>query len=68
MVKVNSGWSAALRGMGVGDKVIFPVRSISSINSIIVRLRLEMCQEGANWKRVGKIDKENGEFTIQRIA
>lgn len=68
MVKVSSGWSAALRGMGVGDKVIFPVRKLSSINSIIVRLRLEMCQEGANWERVGKIDKEKGEFTIQRIA
>lgn len=68
MVKVSSEWTAALRGMGVGDKVIFPVRKISSVNSTISRLRLEMCQEGANWKRVGKIDKEKGEFTIQRIA
>lgn len=68
MVKVTENWASTLRGMKVGEIVIFPVASISSINTTICRLRLEMCVEGADWKRVGVIDKKNGEFKIKRVS
>lgn len=68
MVKVTENWAQTLRGMKVGEIVIFPVASISSINTTICRLRLEMYQEGADWKRVGVIDKKNGEFQIKRVS
>ena len=51
MVKVTENWAATLRAMKVGDIVVFPVRAISSVNTTISRLRLEMCVENADWKR-----------------
>ena len=42
MVKVTENWAATLRAMKVGDIVVFPVRAISSVNTTISRLRLEM--------------------------
>lgn len=69
MVKtVTENWTPALRDMKVGDVMEFPVRSISSVNSIISRLRLEMCVEGADWKREGDIDRTRGMFKIKRTA
>ena len=62
MVKVTENWTSTLRGMKVDQIVIFPITSISSINTTISRLRLEMCQEGADWKRVGEIDAKRGSF------
>lgn len=67
MVKVTENWASTLRQMKVGEVVIFPVSSISSVNTTISRLRLEMCQEGADWKRIGEIDRKNGEFKIKRV-
>ena len=43
MVKVTENWASTLRGMKVGETVIFPISSISSVNTTISRLRLEMC-------------------------
>ena len=54
--------------MKVGDVLTFPIRSISTINSLLSRLRLEMCVEGADWKREGNIDKKAGSFKIKRVA
>lgn len=68
MVKVTENWASTLRQMKVGEVVIFPVSSISSVNTTISRLRLEMCQEGADWKRIGEIDRKNGEFKIKRVS
>ena len=45
MVKVTENWASTLRAMKVGDIVVFPVRAISSVNTTISRLRLEMCVE-----------------------
>lgn len=45
MVKVTENWAATLRAMKVGDIVVFPVRAISSVNTTISRLRLEMCRK-----------------------
>lgn len=42
MVKVTENWAATLRAMKVGDIVVFPVRAISSVNTTISRLRLEV--------------------------
>ena len=63
MVKVTENWAATLRAMKVGDIVVFPVRAISSVNTTISRLRLEMCVENADWKRTGEVDRKRGEFT-----
>ncbi|MBD8001563.1 hypothetical protein [Phocaeicola faecium] len=68
MVKVTENWSSALRGMKVGEILVFPVSSISVINTTISRLRLEMCLEGAEWKRIGEIDKKKGEFKVKRMS
>lgn len=68
MVKVTENWASTLREMKVGAVVVFPVKAISSVNSTISRLRLEMCVEKADWKRIGEIDKEKGEFIIQRVS
>lgn len=68
MVKVTENWASTLRGMNVGEIVIFPISSISSVNTTISRLRLEMCMEGADWKRVGEIDREKGEFKVKRVS
>lgn len=68
MVKVTENWASTLRGMKVGDVVIFPISSISSVNTTICRLRLEMCLDGADWKRIGEIDKKKGEFKIKRVS
>lgn len=68
MVKVTENWASTLRQMKVGEVVIFPVSSISSVNTTISRLRLEMCQSGADWRRVGEIDRKNGEFKIKRVS
>ena len=64
MVKVTENWAATLRAMKVGDIVVFPVRAISSVNTTISRLRLEMCVENADWKRTGEVDRKRGEFKI----
>lgn len=66
--KVTENWTPALRDMNVGDIMEFPIKAISSVNSIISRLRLEMCVEGADWKRDGDIDKKKGTFKIKRTA
>ena len=68
MVKVTENWTSTLRGMKVDQIVIFPITSISSVNTTISRLRLEMCQEGADWKRVGEIDRKKGEFRVKRVS
>ena len=68
MKKVTENWAETLRNMKLGEKVAFPVRAISSVNTTISRLRLEMCVEGADWKRDGNIDRKNGTFTIKRVA
>ncbi|MCZ8373094.1 MULTISPECIES: hypothetical protein [Phocaeicola] len=68
MVKITENWASALRGMKVGETVIFPISSISSVNTTISRLRLEMCVEGADWKRVGEIDRKKGEFKVKRVS
>lgn len=68
MVKVTENWASTLRGMKVGETVIFPISSISSVNTTISRLRLEMCMEGADWKRVGEIDRKKGEFKVKRVS
>lgn len=68
MIKVTENWASTLRGMKVGDVVIFPISSISSVNTTICRLRLEMCLDGADWKRIGEIDKKKGEFKIKRVS
>lgn len=68
MVKVTENWASTLRGMNVGEIVIFPISSISSVNTTISRLRLEMCMEGADWKRVGEIDRKKGEFKVKRVS
>lgn len=68
MVKVTENWASTLRGMSVGEIVIFPISSISSVNTTISRLRLEMCMEGADWKRVGEIDRKKGEFKVKRVS
>ena len=68
MVKVTENWASTLRGMKVGETVIFPISSISSVNTTISRLRLEMCVEGADWKRVGDIDRKHGEFKVKRVS
>lgn len=65
---VTKDWSPTLRSMKVGDVLTFPIRSISTINSLLSRLRLEMCVEGADWKRVGEIDKKVGSFRVKRIS
>jgi len=65
---VTEDYSPALRNMRVGDVLTFPVKSISTINSLLSRLRLEMCVEGADWKRAGDIDKRKGLFKIKRVA
>ena len=67
-VKVTENWASTLRGMKVGETVIFPISSISSVNTTISRLRLEMCVEGADWKRVGEIDRKHGEFKVKRVS
>lgn len=61
MVKVTENWASTLRAMKVGDIVVFPVRAISSVNTTISRLRLEMCVENADWKRTG--ERNNKVFT-----
>ena len=66
--KVTENWSPSLREMQVGDIVEFPVKEISSVNTTISRLRLEMCVEGADWKRDGDIDRKKGTFRIKRTA
>ena len=68
MVKATENRAPTLRGMKVGQIVIFPITSISSVNTTISRLRLEMCQEGADWKRVGEIDRKKGEFQVKRVS
>ena len=68
MVKVTENWAATLRARKVGDIVVFPVRAISSVNTTISRLRLEMCVENADWKRTGEVDRKRGEFKIQRVS
>lgn len=68
MKKATKNWATTLREMAVGEIVKFPVHAISSVNTTISRLRLEMCMEGANWKRIGVIDKKDGEFMIKRIS
>ena len=68
MVKETENWAATLRAMKVGDIVVFPVRAISSVNTTISRLRLEMCVENADWKRTGEVDRKRGEFKIQRVS
>jgi hypothetical protein len=65
---VTEDYSPALRSMRVGDVLTFPVKSISTINSLLSRLRLEMCVEGADWKRIGDIDKRKGIFRVKRVA
>lgn len=60
--------SGTLQRMKVNDVVTFSVRIIPTVNTTISRLRLQMCVEGADWKREGKIDKVNGTFRIKRIA
>lgn len=65
---VTEDYSPTLRNMKVGEVVTFPIRSISTINSLLSRLRLEMCVEGADWKREGDIDKKAGSFRIKRVA
>ena len=66
--KVTENWSPSLREMQVGDIVEFPVKAISSVNTTISRLRLEMCVEGADWKRDGDIDRKKVTFRIKRTA
>ena len=39
--KVTENWAPTLRGMKVGDIVELPIKSISTINTTISRLRLE---------------------------
>ena len=68
IIKVTENWAATLRAMKVGDIVVFPVRAISSVNTTISRLRLEMCVENADWKRTGEVDRKRGEFKIQRVS
>lgn len=68
MKKIEEKWSDALRSMKTGEIAEFPVKSISTVNSTISRLRLEMCVEGADWKRIGDIDKRKGLFRVKRIA
>ena len=68
MVKVTENRASTLRNMKVGQIVIFPISSISSVNTTISRLRLEMCVVGADWKREGEIDRKNGEFKIKRVS
>lgn len=66
--KVTKDWAPTLRSMQIGDVVELPVKSSSTIGSTLTRLRLEMCVEGAEWKREGEIDKKNGIFFIKRIS
>lgn len=66
--KVTENWAPTLRGMKVGDIVELPIKSISTINTTISRLRLEMCVEKADWERDGDIDKKKGVFRIRRTA
>ena len=66
MVKVTENWASTLRAMKVGDIVVFPVRAISSVNTTISRLRLEMCRE-CGLKRTGEVDRKR-EFKIQRVS
>lgn len=68
MVKATENWAATLRAMKVGDIVVFPVRAISSVNTTISRLRLELCVENADWRRTGKVDRKRGEFKVQRVS
>lgn len=54
--------------MVIGDIYMFPVKAYTSVKSTLIpRLRLEMCVEGANWE-VGEIDKKKGIFPVERIA
>lgn len=68
MVKVTENWTSTLRNMKVGQIVIFPISSISTVNTTLSRLRLEMCVIGADWKREGEIDRKKGEFKIKRVS
>lgn len=65
---VTRDWTSELKGMAINSVLEFPINRYSTINSLISRLRLEMCVEGANWKREGEIDKKNGFFKIKRIS
>lgn len=65
---VTENYTPALRDMGVGDILTFPVKAYNSIKgTLIPRLRLELCVEDADWK-VGEVDKKKGIFDVERVA
>ncbi len=68
MVKVTENWASTLRGMKVGETVIFPISSISSVNTTISDFGWKCAWKGADWKRVGEIDRKHGEFKVKRLS
>lgn len=68
MAIVTENWTESLRSMQVGETKVFPTIVKPTIDSIISRLRVQYCTERRNWKRVGPIDRDKGEFRVRRIS